>query len=126
MSNIDSASCRGEYKIAVYERYALPSMRYHISVHTLHKVHLDAMDMIVKTFIKKWLNFPSRGVTDVGLFHPYLLNIQQPSSLYLQGHMSNHLNMKMKGDSVVNASLVGVTRFTQISVDQQVINCSDM
>ena len=44
MKNIDSASCRGEYKLAVYEQYALPSMHFHISVHTLHKVHLDALD----------------------------------------------------------------------------------
>ena len=83
LSNIDKAKCRGEYKLAVYERYALPSMRYHLSVHNLHKVHLDALDMLVKTYIKKWLNIPSRGVSDIGLFHPYMLNIKQPSTMYI-------------------------------------------
>ena len=105
LSNIDNAKCRGEYKLAVYERYALPSMRYHLSVHNLHKVHLESLDMLVKTYIKKWLNIPSRGVSDIGLFHPYMLNIKQPSTMYMEGHAGNHLSMKMKGDIVVNAAL---------------------
>ena len=74
-----------------------------------------ALDMIVRGFIKKWLNIPSRGVTDVGLLHPYLLNIKQPSSLY----MSNHINMKMKGDCVVNAAIM-----SQVSRDAQWTNKS--
>ena len=82
LSNIDNAKCRGEYKLAVYERYALPSMRYHLSVHNLHKAHLESLDMLVKAYIKKWLNIPSRGVSDIDLFHPYILNIKQPSTLY--------------------------------------------
>ena len=61
--------------------------------------------MLVKTYIKKWLNIPSQGVSDIDLFHPYILNIKQPSTLYLEGHAGNHTIMKMKGDIIVNASL---------------------
>ena len=87
------------------ERYALPSTRYNLSVHNLHKAHLESLDILVKAYIKKWLNIPSRGVSDIDLFHPYMLNIKQPSTLYLQGHAGNHTSMKIKGDIIVNASL---------------------
>jgi hypothetical protein len=106
----------------------MPSMRFHLSVHSLHKVHLDALDMLVKTYIKKWLNIPSRGVTDVGLFHPYLLNIKQPSTMYLEGHAGNHVSMKLKGDSVVNAALQSqVSREAQWSrKSSTVVACENM
>ena len=61
--------------------------------------------MLAKTFIKKWLDIPSRGVTDVAIFHPYMLNVKQPSTLYLEGQAGNHASMKLKGDSVVKAAL---------------------
>ena len=48
LDNINKAKCRGEFKLAVYERYPLPSMRYHLSIHTLHKTHLDILDMLEK------------------------------------------------------------------------------
>ena len=106
MENIDKSKVRGEHKLAIYERHALPSMRYHLSIHNLHQTHLDGLDHIAKTFIKKCLNFPTRGVTHPGIFHPYLLNVKQPSQIYLEGHASNMLLMRMKGDKTVNAPFV--------------------
>ena len=53
LSNIDQAKCRGEFKHSVYKQYALPSMRYHLLVHTLHTVHLDEMDLLAKSYIKQ-------------------------------------------------------------------------
>ena len=79
LANVDKAKCRGEFKLAVYERYALPSLRYHLSVHSLHKTHLDSLDMLAKTYIKKWLSIPSRGVSDIAIFHPYMLNVMSSS-----------------------------------------------
>ena len=70
-----------------------------------YQTHLDALDMIAKTLLKKWLNFPTRGVSDVGIFHPYLLNVKQPSQVYLEGHTNNMLLMRLKGDTTVNACL---------------------
>ena len=61
LNNIGNAEVSGEYKLADYEQYALPSMRYQLSIHNPHTVHLD---MLVKSFIKKWLPIPSRGVSD--------------------------------------------------------------
>ena len=31
LSNLDNSSVRGEYKMAVYTRYILPSLRYHLT-----------------------------------------------------------------------------------------------
>ena len=101
-SNIDRSRVRGGHKLAIYKRHALPSMRYHLSIHDIHKTHLDGLDKLARTFIKKWLNFPTRGVTDAGIFHPYLLNVKQPSQLYCEGHASNLLLMRLRGDTTVN------------------------
>lgn len=56
-------------------------------------------------FIKKWLGIPARGVTDVAIFHPYMLNVKQPSALYEEDHAGNHTSMKLKGDIVLKAAL---------------------
>ena len=55
LENIDDTKVRAEYKVAIYARYALPSLRYHLTVHTLHKTHLDELDLLAKKFLKKWL-----------------------------------------------------------------------
>ena len=102
LNNIDQSKVRGEHKVAIYERHALPSMRYHLSIHDIHKTHLDSLDKVARTYLKKWLNFPTRGVTDVGIFHPYLLNVKQPSQLYHEGHASNMLLMRLRCDTTVN------------------------
>ena len=61
--------------------------------------------MIAKTYLKKWLKFPTRGFTDVCIFHPYFLNVKHPSQIYLEGHTNNMLLMRLKADSIVNACL---------------------
>ena len=105
LDNIDNSKVRGEHKLAVYELYTLPSMRYHFSIHDLHKTHLDKLDNLSRKHIKKWLNIQTRGVTDVGIFHPYLMGVKQPSQLYLEGHTSNMLLMRLKGDKTVNSCI---------------------
>jgi hypothetical protein len=105
LTNIDNSKVRGEHKLAIYERHALPSMRYHLSVHDMHNSHLDELDNLAKKYIKSWLNFPTRGVTDGGIFHPYLLKVKQPSQVYLEGHAGNLTLMTLKGDKTVQACI---------------------
>ena len=52
LKNIDNSKLRGEYKLNIYSRYALISMRYHLSVHDIHKTHLDKMDEISEKMVK--------------------------------------------------------------------------
>ena len=61
LSNLDQCLVRGEYKVAIYSRYVLPSLRFHLSVHNIHQTHLDKLDHLAKTYLKKWLKFPTRG-----------------------------------------------------------------
>ena len=105
MKNLDSASVRGEYKVATYDRYLLPSLRYHFGVHNIHQTHLDKLDMLAKKYLKSWLKIPSRGVTELTFFHPHLLGLVPPSQLYFTAHGSNFVNNRMKGDKVVNAAM---------------------
>ena len=75
LENIDKTKVRAEYKVAVYTRYALPSLRYHLTVHSLHKTHLDELDLLAQKFLKKWLGLPPRGATSEGIFSPLLLGV---------------------------------------------------
>ena len=58
-----------------------------------------------KKYLKKWLNIPSHGASDIAIFHPYLLNIKTPSQLYIEGHAGNYTLMRIKGDDDVNHTL---------------------
>ena len=53
LQNIDNSSLRGENKMKIYTRYALISMRYHLSVHDIHKTHLEKLDNIARKYLKK-------------------------------------------------------------------------
>ena len=86
LKNIDRSKLRGEFKLNIYSRYALPSLRYHFSVHDIHKTHLDKLDCLAKQFLKRWLDIPSRGSSDIAIFHPYLLNIKTPSHMFAIYH----------------------------------------
>ena len=105
LQNIDKCSLRGENKLKIYSNYALISMRYHLSVHDVHKTHLEKLDSIAKKYLKKWLNIPSHGATDIAIFHPYLLSVKTPSQLYMEGHAGNYTLMRIKGDEIVNHTL---------------------
>ena len=98
LSNLDKAEVRGEYKVAVYTRYALPSLRFHLSVHNIHKTHLAQLDATARRYIKQWLDFPSRGASDISLFHPGIIGLKQPSQLYLEGHLGAHIQSSILGD----------------------------
>ena len=105
LENIDKCSLRGEHKLKIYSNYALISMRYHFSVHDIHKTHLEKLDLVAKKYLKKWLKIPSHGASDIAIFHPYLLSVKTPSQLYMEGHAGNYTLMRIKGDQTVNHAL---------------------
>ena len=91
LENLDKCLIRGEYKVAIYSRYLLPSLRFHMSVHSIHQTHLDKLDHLARKYLKSWLKIPARGVTDLSIFHPYILGIKPPSEV----------NSVVRGDPVV-------------------------
>ena len=59
-------------------------LQFHFSLHNIHNTHLDILDHLARKSLKSWLSFPSRGVTDLGIFHPSILGIKYPSQVYLE------------------------------------------
>ena len=105
LENIDKSMLRGEHKVNIYSRYALPSLRYYFSVHQIHQTQMNEMDNLAKIFLKKWLGFQKHGVSDVAIYHPLMLGIKDPSQMYMEAHASNHASMRTKGDQIVNHAL---------------------
>ena len=105
LKNIDKSTLRGEFKLNIYSRYALPSMRYFFSVHQMHETHMQKLDMLAKKHIKLWLSIQKHGVSDAAIFHPYMLCTKMPSQLYKEAHAGNIAIIRSKGDSLVNHAL---------------------
>ena len=91
LENIDSCTLRGEYKLNIYSRYALPSIRFFFSVHHIHKTHMDKLDNIARKFLKKWLNIQTKGVSHTSMFHPYMLGLKTPSHIYKEAHAETYV-----------------------------------
>ena len=102
LENINKSTLRGEYKVNIYSRYSLPSMRFYLSVHQMHWTHMTELDNLAKKYLKNWLGIQTNGVSDISIFHPYMLAIKTPSQMYLEAHAGNHAMMRMKGDTLVN------------------------
>ena len=105
LENINQSTLRGEYKANIYARYALPSIRYYLSVHHIHKTHEEQLDSLVRKYLKIWFKIQKNGVSDVSVFHPYMLGIKTPSQLYHEAHSSSYAMMRIKGDQLVNHAL---------------------
>ena len=66
---------------------------------------MDKLDHLARRYLKTWLKFPSNGVSDISIFHPYMLGVKPPSQVYLEGHAGNYLNSRVRGDPVVQEAL---------------------
>ena len=55
LENIDRSTLRGEFKLNIYTRYALPSMCYFLSVHQINETNMTKLDSVVRKHIKQWL-----------------------------------------------------------------------
>ena len=105
LENLEKTKVRPEYKVAVYTRYALPSLRYHLTVHNLHQCHLEELDMLAQRYLKSWLGLPSRGATSAGIFSPLLLAVKPVSQVYLEGHLGAYINSNLVADSDTREAL---------------------
>ena len=99
---IDKSALRGERKLPIYSRYALPSMRYFMTVHQMNKTHQDKLDTLARKFLNSWLAIPARGATDASIFHPNMLGAKTPSMIYKEATLNNYTLMRLKGDTMVN------------------------
>ena len=102
--HIENTMVRPEYKMLIYQYYFLPSIRFLLTVHEITDTHLTILDNICNKHIKKWTGVPKCGTNLV--FHMQEgLGIHTIKELYQETHALNHTAMRLKGDTVVNASL---------------------
>ena len=52
LQNINNSTLRGEHKVKIYVRYALPSMRYYMHVIFIHKTHMEELDSVARKYLK--------------------------------------------------------------------------
>ena len=105
LENIEKLVVRAEYKVAVYARYALPSLRYHLTVHSVHKTHLEELDLLAMKHLKRWLGIPSKGSTSLGISSPLLLSVKPVSQVYMEGHLGAYINSMLVADADTKEAL---------------------
>ncbi len=104
LSNIDSTLIRSEYKLKVYTTFALPSLRFHLTVHDLTKTQLASLDSLTTRFLKSWLSLPPCATTSV-LYDPLSLNIPTLTSLYTECHALSYTQLSLSPDPNVRSTL---------------------
>ena len=104
LENVASSLIRNEYKLKIYIRYFLPSLRYHLTVNDMCSSHLSQLDALTNRYLKKWSGIPHPG-TLAFLHMPNGLNISTITDLYTECHTLNHIAMRNRGDEIVNHCL---------------------
>ena len=105
LNRIDELLIRQEYKVAIYSRYFLNSIRFLLTVHTLNKTHLDKLDIMTGKYLKKWMGIPSRGANMAIVHIPQGLNIPRLSDIYWQSQTLAYSRSRAKADCVVNQAI---------------------
>ena len=104
LRNIDASSVRSEYKLEIYSRYFLPSLRFHVTVNDLCQSHLKQLDALTNRYAKKWSGL-AHPATLAMLHMPEGLDIPSITDLYIECHTQAHVQIRKKGDSKVNNCL---------------------
>ena len=95
---------RPEYKMWIYEKYFLPSIRFLLTVYEIPQTDISDLDAMCNKSIKKWPGVPRSGTNLV--FHMSQgLGIHSIKSLYEETHALDHSAMRLKGDELVNTAL---------------------
>ena len=95
---------REEFKLWIYAKYFLPSKRFLLTVHTLTKTQLQALDTLTDKAIKRRVGLP-RSATNAVIHMPQALDIKSISQLYTEMHTVSHVRTRLQGDATVNAAI---------------------
>ena len=104
LSNIDNTEIRPEYKLQIWTRYAIPSLRYIMTVHSLTDTQLQQLDSLHHRYLKSWLRLPP-SATNAVIHHKAGLNIQSLSNLYFESKTMSYAASYFNGDSCVKWAL---------------------
>ena len=100
LTNVNGTLIRNEYKVDIYKRYIIPSLKYLLTVHDLNKSTLTQLDNIAMHFLKKWLGVPKCATRTV-VHYPRALDIPSLSSVYNTCHATALTNAVLKGEEKV-------------------------
>ena len=101
LKNIDSCAVRSEYKLKIYHKYLLPSIRFLLTIHDITATDLKKLDTLNDKFIKKWAGLPPCA-TNAFIHMNNTMNIKSITALYQETHCVTHTATRLKGDSAVN------------------------
>ena len=105
LKNIDNTQIRGEYKVAIYHRYLLPSLRFLLTIHDITKTHLKKLDTLTDKFLKSWAGLP-RCATNSILHLQHTLHIKTIQHLYQETHAISHVSSRLKADEAIDNKLI--------------------
>ena len=92
---------QNKYKLKIYHKYLLPSIRFLLTVHDITATDLKKLDTLSDKFIKKWAGLPPCA-TNAFLHMVNTMNIKSITALYQETHCVTHTATRLKGDSAVN------------------------
>ena len=95
---------RSEYKLKIYHKYLLPSIRFHLTVHDITATDLKKLDILNNKYIKKWAGLPLCA-TNAFIHMNNTMNIKSITALYQETHCVTHTATRLKGDTAVNHAL---------------------
>ena len=58
LENLDKLAIRNEFKIVIFTRYLIPSIRFVLTVYDLTSTSLSNLDKLADKFVKRWLGVP--------------------------------------------------------------------
>ena len=105
MENIEKTLIRPEYKLKIYWKYLLPSIRFILTIHDLKKCHLEKLDSLCEPYIKSWLCIPKLGANTAFVHDKHGLNISTITDLYMECHTLAHSRTRTIGHVMVNHAL---------------------
>ena len=99
IENINLCLVRDEFKLKIYNQYAIPSVRYMLTVHELTDTQLEKLDHIHTNAIKSFIGLPTKGPTPAFIHSPDGLAFPRVSDIYLESHTLAYARCMIKADN---------------------------
>ena len=104
LESVDATLVRSEFKLWIFKHYFMPSIRFLLTVHDVTHTDLNKLDRKIHKYLKKWAGLPQCATNSIfhlrnGLDIPFI------TSLLREAHFFTHVDMRLKGDNVVNLTL---------------------
>jgi len=98
LDNINKVAIRNEFKLAIYKRYLLPSLRFLFTVHDLTKSSLKKLDDVADKMLKAWIGLPKCATRKI-IHSSRGLSVQTLSDIYEEAHVSSLVSTFLNGDT---------------------------